>query len=324
MKLKTQIFISYAAIVFIPIVLTMLVLAGFSVYQIRMYQTQYGLEGVTFNSLSNTTAMLNMMNENAMKELQEVVDDHPEKMEDKSYLDRINKELDEQNSCLLVRKGDELIYNGGKLEAQTYLKRLPTYGDRSTTADRGVYIGQDVQAFVKQIDFRFQDNSNGSAFVVIHADALAPEIQRATIRFFLCVVLIMALTSAASCYWMYRGVMTPLNQLRNAAKNIRNGNLDFVVEKRGAEEFDDLCEDFEKMRQRLKENAEEKVAFDKENRELISNISHDLKTPMTAIKGYVEGIMDGVADTPEKMDRYIRTIYNKTVEMDRLINELTF
>lgn len=78
------------------------------------------------------------------------------------------------------------------------------------------------------------------------------------------------------------------------------------------------------MRRRLKESTEEKSLIEKENRELISNISHDLKTPITAVKGYVEGIMDGVADTPEKMDRYVRTIYNKTNEMDHLINELTF
>ena len=77
------------------------------------------------------------------------------------------------------------------------------------------------------------------------------------------------------------------------------------------------------MRLRLKESTDEKFQHEKQNRELVSNISHDLKTPITAIKGYVEGIMDGVADTPEKMDKYIKTIYNKANDMDRLINELT-
>ena len=77
------------------------------------------------------------------------------------------------------------------------------------------------------------------------------------------------------------------------------------------------------MRKRLKNTAEEKLKFDKENKELISNISHDLKTPVTTIKGYAEGIMDGVADTPDKVAKYVRTIYNKASEMDVLINELT-
>ena len=124
--------------------------------------------------------------------------------------------------------------------------------------------------------------------------------------------------------WVYRSIAVPLVRLKKATQNIKEGNLDFVLDVEGKDEFSELCQDFEEMRRRLKESTEEKSLIEKENRELISNISHDLKTPITAVKGYVEGIMDGVADTPEKMDRYVRTIYNKTNEMDHLINELTF
>ena len=92
----------------------------------------------------------------------------------------------------------------------------------------------------------------------------------------------------------------------------------------GDDEIGELCTDFEEMRRRLKESAEEKVESERQNKELISNISHDLKTPIAAVKGYVEGLMDGVADTPEKQEKYIRTIYNKANDMDRLINELSF
>ena len=124
-------------------------------------------------------------------------------------------------------------------------------------------------------------------------------------------------------FWVYRGIAGPVEKLQKATQNIKEGNLDFELEASGDDEFSELFRDFEEMRLRLKESAEEKLILDKENKELISNISHDLKTPITAVKGYVEGIMDGVADTPEKMDRYIKTIYNKTNEMDTLINELT-
>ena len=136
-------------------------------------------------------------------------------------------------------------------------------------------------------------------------------------------LLIVFMTAALLVYWIYRTVSIPLAKLQKAARNIKEGNLDFEIKADADDEIGQLCQDFEEMRLRLKANAEEKVAFDKENKELISNISHDLKTPITAIKGYVEGIMDGVADTPEKMDRYIKTIYNKANEMDLLINELT-
>ena len=124
--------------------------------------------------------------------------------------------------------------------------------------------------------------------------------------------------------WIYHSVVTPIHMLQVAAQNIKNGNLDFEVEVHNQDEIGELCEDFEEMRKRLKDNAEEKLRSEQQNKELISNISHDLKTPITAIKGYVEGLMDGVADTPEKQNKYLQTVYSKAIDMDRLINELSF
>ncbi len=138
-----------------------------------------------------------------------------------------------------------------------------------------------------------------------------------------CIVLILVVTGLSITAWIYRSIVTPICKLEEAAQNIKEGNLDFTVEAETNDEMGKLCRNFEDMRQRLKESAEEKLEAEKQNRILISNISHDLKTPITAIKGYVEGIMDGVADTPEKVDKYMRTIYSKAIDMDRLINELT-
>ena len=158
-------------------------------------------------------------------------------------------------------------------------------------------------------------------FTTVAMTAFAPKAVNDIQELYLIIVFC---TASALIFWIYRTVSLPLAKLQAAARNIKEGNLDFEIKNETNDEIGQLCQDFEEMRLRLKANSEEKVAYDKENKELISNISHDLKTPITAVKGYVEGIMDGVADTPEKMDRYIRTIYNKANEMDRLINELTF
>ena len=170
------------------------------------------------------------------------------------------------------------------------------------------------------------DTVQESAYDITIADTGSSQtsIQIMTKDLFFTALVILIFTSVSIGLWIYRSVAAPLVKLRKATQNIKEGNLNFVLEVDGTDEFAELCRDFEEMRRRLKESAEEKVLLDKENKELISNISHDLKTPITAVKGYVEGIMDGVADTPEKMDRYVRTIYNKTNEMDHLINELTF
>lgn len=155
-------------------------------------------------------------------------------------------------------------------------------------------------------------------------EKMGPEVQALVVQMLVSGLMLLGFICAAMTVWVYRSFLRPLNKLQEATRKIRDGNLDFTLEIEEDDEFGELCQDFEEMRIRLKENAEEKLQYEAENRELIRNISHDLKTPITAIKGYVEGIMDGVASSPERLDKYIRTIYNKANDMDRLIDELTF
>ena len=136
-------------------------------------------------------------------------------------------------------------------------------------------------------------------------------------------IIILILTSTLITVWVNKEIYKPIKQLSIAMRKIAEGDFDYRLDPMKNDEIGILYNNYEQMRLHLKENAEEKAQNEKKSKELVSNISHDLKTPITSIKGYVEGIMDGVADTPEKMDKYIKTIYNKANDMDRLINELT-
>ncbi len=142
-------------------------------------------------------------------------------------------------------------------------------------------------------------------------------------HFTMIMIAVLIVTSVIITSWIKKDIYNPLRQINVAMQNIADGNFDYRLTESRDDEIGQLFGNYEQMRLRLKENAEEKAENEKKQKELVSNISHDLKTPITSIKGYVEGIMDGVANTPEKMDKYIKTIYNKANDMDRLINELT-
>ncbi len=171
---------------------------------------------------------------------------------------------------------------------------------------------------------QLMDHTSGSDYAgLMGIPQMEPIVRQMLIELGVCVVLVLALTAGLMTIWIYRGTMTPLKKLQIATKNIKDGNLDFTIDYDEMDEMGDLCRNFEEMRQRLKESTEEKMLTERENKALISNIAHDLKTPITAVKGYAEGILDGVANTPEKQERYLRMIYSKANEMDRLLNELT-
>lgn len=157
-----------------------------------------------------------------------------------------------------------------------------------------------------------------------HEIQMMPEEMRDRISdFVISAIVIFLLLAVLLSIWIYKGLMDPIRAMQIATKNIMEDNLDFTIQVKGKDEISELCQNFEDMRAKLKEYSEERLENEKTHRELISNISHDLKTPITSIKGYVEGILDGVADTPEKQEKYLKTIYKKAEDMERLVNELS-
>ncbi|QEN04177.1 HAMP domain-containing histidine kinase [Thiospirochaeta perfilievii] len=123
-------------------------------------------------------------------------------------------------------------------------------------------------------------------------------------------------------YLTAKKITRPLNKLKNAALSIKDEDFDIDLSYNKVDEIKDVFIAFDEMRLRLKHNVEKQLKYEKSRTELIANISHDLKTPITAIKGYIEGIVDGVANTPQKMQKYHETIFRKVNLLDSLIDNL--
>lgn len=138
----------------------------------------------------------------------------------------------------------------------------------------------------------------------------------------ICIVISVATTTTITRL-MIKSIEDPIRELTYSVENIKNNNLNFETMGSEYEEIDNLCEGFDSMRRTLIMLREREDVLRNERSMMIANISHDLKTPITAIKGYIEGINDGIADTPEKMKRYLNTIYSKAKTIDNLVNNLS-
>ncbi|WP_342389193.1 sensor histidine kinase [Salinicoccus bachuensis] len=139
---------------------------------------------------------------------------------------------------------------------------------------------------------------------------------------FAAMILVLVITNGLLTYYVSRSILRPINELSHAAKRISEGDLGYSVETERKDELGELGNTFEAMRLKLNAARKRQRAYEENRQELLAGITHDLKTPLTSIKGYVKGIQDGVANTPEKMERYIDTISKTTDDMDRLIDEL--
>lgn len=119
-----------------------------------------------------------------------------------------------------------------------------------------------------------------------------------------------------------RSILTPLDELHIATKKIMAGDLDYEIRYKKDNEMGLYCQAFDQLRIQLKESLEKQAALEKSRKELIASISHDLRTPISSIRGYVEGLEDGIVHDRERFNRYIAVIKNKAESLDNQIENL--
>lgn len=321
MKFKTRIIITFLTIILLPLVLTCTAFLCIGGYLSKSHE-EMGLRNRDYNILIDPTQTSRHISDEIFLEIENSLKEDPEFLDDTRVLKQINNRVADSSSYVIVRKGDLLYYTGNETASGQIFDSLPDFEEERVESQlaQSVYF-DDMKKIVRQMDFYFPDGEEGSFFIITRANTLLTK--TLFVDMAIAILIILIITSICLTNWISKGVFTPINQLNIAMQNIAEGNLEYMLSVKDDGEIGELYRNYEDMRLRLKESTDEKILAEKKNKELVSNISHDLKTPITAIKGYVEGIMDGVADTPEKMDKYIKTIYNKANDMDRLINELT-
>lgn len=305
MSIRIRLLLSYIAMAAIPVVL-LGILTMFVIYLL-------GYEDMRdfFEKNRDKTYRQSVQ----LGEMWYVLNHDADKLLDASYVADIDERLETVGSGFVLTIPGRGLYVSGLAEASKDPQAW--FSDR-----KGHSVDMTVGGFsfsVFTTDFRFGDGTASEAALIFRKDDI-PVIWRPVSG--LGLLLLVGLVSVFMTVVVSRSIVRPLSTLRDAALSLKEGNLEPVPLPRSRNELGEVGTAFEEMRQRLKDTIQQMQQYEENRKMLLSHISHDLKTPITAIKGYIEGIMDGVANTPEKQEKYIRTVYAKADGMDRLIDEL--
>jgi signal transduction histidine kinase len=139
---------------------------------------------------------------------------------------------------------------------------------------------------------------------------------------FILIAAIIFLTNRILTRVMVKSIMTPIDTLSYGVGQIRDGNLGFRLDYSAKDEFEPVCAAFNGMADRLQWLEDARHKDEESRKELIAGISHDLRTPLTSIKAYLEGIENGVAKSPERLQKYLGTIKSKADDLEHIISRL--
>ncbi|MBR5485044.1 MAG: HAMP domain-containing histidine kinase [Oscillospiraceae bacterium] len=239
------------------------------------------------------------------------------------FNDRVIASIERKGYMLLITDGGQTVYSSLSEQAEDIAEEImdePAFSKMSVFRNTAVIresrmIESDRLMTVIAVHTEYRDSMIMQERVEEALSLVGP----VTVLVSLIVIL---LTNRVLMNKMLKSIIEPLDILRSGTRQIRDGNLDFDFSRSGDDEFKAVFDDFEDMRRRLQGSVSAQLKAEESRKALLAGISHDLRTPLTVIKGYAEGLNDGVAVTAEKREKYLSTIYKKACELDFLVDQL--
>ena len=325
MKLKNRLLTAFVIMTLLPIVLVLIL--GTAILQVNNFSLRrnYNMDFSIVEVLTSPMKIVDAMTQEKYEQMCEAIRQEPDAFREAEFCERENEQFTAQASYLVVRADDQIIFDGVPGRMVQGYDRLPMYTEEAEDGESYYLNLPEGQYIVKSQDFKFSDGGSGTAFLVTDMGKVLPQARSMMIQMIFAVFLIILITATLLTIWIYQGILRPINELRKATHEMEQGNLEYEIKYEDDEDDNIalLCQDFDHMRERLNETINGQLEYEKRSLEMVSNISHDLKTPLTAIKGYTEGILDGIADTPERREKYLTTILSKANDMQYLVDELS-
>jgi signal transduction histidine kinase len=241
----------------------------------------------------------------------------PDAPAERAFLEDLSRRVDPLGVALRV--GDRLIYSSPTLPQKDFAL-LPPFGDESPSASDASAKTSGI--LVQQLDFRRSDGTPASVFIFRTPGSLTRSYSYSR-RIVLVAALLLLAADASVGLWFIMRLTAPLREMEAAALAISSGDLETPVRSlHGIAELGRVFDALETMRDRISGLLKRREEEEASRRELIANLSHDLRTPLAAIRGYVDGLRDGIADTPEKRERYIAVLGQKIRDLDRMIGQI--
>ncbi|MEN8904848.1 MAG: HAMP domain-containing sensor histidine kinase [Clostridiales bacterium] len=304
MKLKLRIVLFNLVNVFVPILISFI-----SILIYFFIQT---------NIFSNTASIKEISNkadiEQSFFETSKEIKKNEKELLKRDFQNNLISQIKDRDFNIIAFKDEVLFFSSIKelsLIDMEFIKNSDRYGDLN-----------EKRFLKKKIDINFSDDTIGELI-------LLKEVKNKTFNFkyFIVTILIVfiitfILTNLVLARFYTKNVIQPIESLVASTKDISFGNLDNEIIEQGDEEIASLFVNFERMRLKLKEYVTNQLKMDDNRKIMITSISHDLKTPLTSIKGYIQGILDGIAVSPEKKEKYLKNVLGKTEIMNKMIDDL--